>query len=132
MAQLFKFTVLYRKVDDENALDEFFMHTHLRLTEQLPNLRKTEVIRVTGKPGGQSRFVLSYSAYFSNYATFIRSFLSEPGLELMAALKQWEEARIISMFFGEVFEEDTAERLAREAEEETAASATDTTLTDPD
>jgi hypothetical protein len=55
---MFKFVTMYRKVDDELALESFFAETHLQLAEKLPGMVKSEVGRITGKPGGQSRFHL--------------------------------------------------------------------------
>ena len=55
---MFKFVCIYRQVDDVHVLDDFFNSTHLQLAEQLPGLVRTELNRVAGKPGGQSRFYL--------------------------------------------------------------------------
>lgn len=111
---LFKFTVLYRRVEDEDTLELFFSGTHLQLVEQLPGLVKTEVARVTGKPGGESRFHLSYSAYFANAQAFEMALLSEPGRQLMAALKPWADAKAITWFYAEAFEEAARERVVND------------------
>lgn len=103
---LFKFTTLYRRVDDEMALETFFSEIHLPLTEQLPGLLKTEVGRVRGKPGGESRFHMSYAAYFSDHESFAAALAGEAGLTLMAALKPWAEAKIITWFFADAYEEE--------------------------
>ena len=55
---MFKFVVIYYRVDDEAALEEFYSSTHLPLLEQLPGLRRLEVSRVTSQPFGRSRFHL--------------------------------------------------------------------------
>jgi uncharacterized protein (TIGR02118 family) len=103
---MFKFVTLYRKVDDEAQLEEFFSATHLPLAEKLPGLRKSEVSRVTGKPGGQSRFHLMYELYFDSADDFYyRVIPSEPGIQLMSALRPWSEARLIDWFFTDSFEE---------------------------
>ena len=103
---MFKFVTIYRRVDDEELLETFFAETHLRLAEQLPGLVKSEVSRVTGKPGGESRFHLMYELYFESGADFGSAILSEPGAQLVQALKAWADARIISWFFSESFEEE--------------------------
>lgn len=102
---MFKFVVLYYRVDDQNALEDFFSYTHLPLTEKLPGLIKTEVGRITGKPGGNSRFHLEYSAYFADENGFLQAMTSEPGRELMAALMTWADARLISWYYAESFSE---------------------------
>jgi uncharacterized protein (TIGR02118 family) len=102
---MFKFTTLYRRVDDESAVDTFFSQTHLPLAEQLQGLRKSEVGRIGGKPGGESRYYLMYELYFDSHEAYRKAMVSEVGLELMQALKPWDEARIITWFYAESFEE---------------------------
>ena len=103
---MFKFTTLYRQVDDPDAVDTFFSQTHLPLAEQLDGLHKSEVSRISGKPGGESRFYLMYELYFASEATYRRAMVSEIGLQLMEALKPWDEARIVTWFYAESFEEE--------------------------
>jgi uncharacterized protein (TIGR02118 family) len=114
---MFKFVTIYRQVDDEVQLEQFFSATHLPLAEQLPGLRKSEVSRVTGKPGGQSRFYLMYELYFDSADAFYDTLRSKPGMHLMAALRPWGEARLIDWFYADSFAEATAE-LPDVAEEE--------------
>ena len=64
---MFKFVTIYRRVDDDNALEMFFSSTHLPLAEQLPGLLKSEVSRISGKPGGPSRYHLMYELYFETH-----------------------------------------------------------------
>ncbi|MCI0395865.1 MAG: EthD family reductase [Chloroflexi bacterium] len=106
---MFKFVTIYRRVDDDMALESFFSSTHLPLAEQLPGLLRSEVSRVTGKPGGQSRFHLMYELYFESQDVFQQALFSEPGRELMKALAPWGEARIITWFYAESFEEEKEE-----------------------
>lgn len=102
---MFKFTTLYRQVDDEQKLEDFFAGTHLPLAEALPNLAKREISRITRKPGGQSRFYLMVELYFEDEATFAQAMTTETGVRLIQALEPWAEARLISWFFSESFEE---------------------------
>jgi uncharacterized protein (TIGR02118 family) len=103
---MFKFVTIYRKVDNEAQLEEFFSTTHLPLAEKLPGLRKSEVSRVTGKPGGQSRFHLMYELYFDADTDFHKALVTEPGIQLMAALRPWGEARLIDWFYADSFSEE--------------------------
>jgi uncharacterized protein (TIGR02118 family) len=105
---VFKFVTIYRRVDDETALEVFFSETHLPLAEQLPGLLKTEVSRVNGKPGGESRFYLMYELYFESESAYRQSLLSEPGVELVKALKPWGDERLITWFYAESWEEELA------------------------
>ena len=107
---MFKFVTIYRRVDDEDALEKFFSGTHLPLAEQLPGLLKSEVSRVLGKPGGESRFHLMYELYFESQATFFHALESEAGRQLMAALVEWDKARLITWFYSESWDEAAADR----------------------
>lgn len=107
---MFQFTTLYYKVDDEDTLEAFFSNTHLQLAEKLPGLVKSEVSRVVGQPGGDSRFHLSYSLYFATEESFYLSLATEHGIELMRALMPWFEAKLIIWFYAESFEEYVEKR----------------------
>ena len=103
---MFKFTTIYRQVDDPEKLEAFFSSTHLPLAEALPNLMKREISRVLRKPGGPSRFYLMFELYLADEADFQMALASETGLELVQALKPWADAKIITWYFSEAFEED--------------------------
>ncbi|MCP4422997.1 MAG: EthD family reductase [Chloroflexi bacterium] len=113
---MYKFTALYRQVDDPDAVDNFFSHVHLQLAEQLPGLVKSEVSRVLGKPGGSSRFYLSYELYFESRQAFDDAMKSQPGVQLMYNLTPWAEAHIVTWFYAESFEEDAGEEDGRDEE----------------
>jgi uncharacterized protein (TIGR02118 family) len=102
---MYKFVTIYRKVDDEAKLEEFFSGTHLLLAEALVGLRKREVSRVMRKPGGPSRYHLMLELYFEDEAAFQQAMVSETGVRLMQALTPWAEAKIITWFFAESFAE---------------------------
>lgn len=113
---MFKFTTIYRQVDDPDMLEKFFSETHLPLAEQLPGLLKSEVSRVSGKPGGQSRFHLAYELYFEAKGDFQQALESEPGQKLMTALMPWGDARLITWFYAEAFEEEVKANASQEEE----------------
>lgn len=102
---MFKLVTLYRRVDDELALEQFFSRTHLPLAEQLPGLLRSEVGRIRGKPGGDSRYHLMYELYFTSEEAFVQALMSEAGMALLAALQPWAEARLLTWFYGESFGE---------------------------
>jgi len=105
---MFKLVTIYRRVDDENALEEFFSQTHLPLAEQLPGLKKCEVSRVSGKPGGESRFHLMVELYFESRDVYQRALISDPGLALIQAITPWWKGKIIDWFYAESYEEEAA------------------------
>jgi len=102
---MFKLVTLYRRVDDEAKLEEFFANTHLQLAEQLPGLLKSELSRVSGTPDGNSRFHITYELYFDDVKAFEDSVTGEVGRELIAALRPWREAGIITWYYSEAWEE---------------------------
>jgi len=106
---MYKFVTIYRLVDDIDLLEEFFSTIHLQLAERLPGLQKREVSRVTHKPGGQaSRFHLMFELYFNSEKAFQEAMNSEVGAQLVQALMPWTEAKIITWYFAESFEEEIA------------------------
>lgn len=102
---MFKFTTLYRRVDDESTLEDFFSTTHLPLAESLPNLLKREVCRISHKPGGQSRFLLMFELYFESEEAYHEAMHTEEGVQLIQALIPWSEKKLITWFYSEAFEE---------------------------
>jgi uncharacterized protein (TIGR02118 family) len=115
---VFKFVTIYRRVDDEDALENFFSSTHLPLAEQLPGLQKSEVSRIVGKPGGDSRFHLMYELYFPSQDVLYKALGSEVGQELMSELKRWSDALLITWFYSQSWQEDTNQKILPSDEEE--------------
>lgn len=113
---MYKFTTLYRQVDDPDTLEHFFSHTHLPLAEKLPGLVKSEVSRVMGTPAGKSRFYLAYELYFASRAAFEDAMKSQPGVFLMINLTPWAEKRLVTWFYAEAFEEAAGLRPGDEEE----------------
>lgn len=113
---MYKFTTLYRKVDDLDAVDNFFSSTHLPLAELLPGLLKSEVSRIMGQPAGESRFYLGYELYFESRKAFEDAMKSRPGVHLMINLTPWAEKRLVTWFYAESFEEAVGEN-GRDEEE---------------
>lgn len=103
---MFKFVVIYYRVDDESALEEFFTNTHLPLVEATPGLRRLEISRVTTQPFGRSRFYLMVEAYFDSEAAMREGLVSQPGLAMMNALRPWSENKLIAWFYADAFSEE--------------------------
>lgn len=106
-----KFVVIYYRVDDEDALEDFFANTHRELLEQLPGLRRLEVSRVTAQPFGRSRFHLMVEAYFDSEAAMREGLVSQPGLAMMNALRPWSENKLIAWFYADSFGETKNEQI---------------------
>lgn len=106
---MYKFVTLYRRVEDDQSLEQFFNQTHLPLAEQLPGLMRREVSRISHKPGGESRFHLMFELYFLSQKSFEVAMATPTGIQLIEALMPWAEAKIITWFFADSFLEDMAE-----------------------
>lgn len=106
---MYKLTTLYRQVDNPDTLEQFFSTTHLPLAEQLPDLLKSEVSRINHKPGGQSRFTLMYELYFESEQALQAAFATAVGMQLIRALQPWADARIVTWFYADVYEESLHE-----------------------
>ena len=104
--QVYKFVTIYRRVDDEMMLEEFFSATHLPLAEQLPGLLRTGLTRIKSKPGGESRFHMQYELYFADETSYLSAFLSEPGMQLLSVLQPWAAQKLITWFAGECWDEE--------------------------
>lgn len=103
---MYKFVVIYRRVEDEGALENFFAHTHLPLTEGLVGVIKTEVSRIQGKPGGASRFHLMVESYFASPEAYQKAMASEDGKALILALMPWYEGKLLTWFYAQAFENE--------------------------
>ncbi|MCA9938601.1 MAG: EthD family reductase [Anaerolineales bacterium] len=103
---MYKLVTMYRRVDDEEALEAFFVQQHLPLAEQLPGLLRSEVCRIDGKPGGESRFHLTYALYFPSQEKLLMALASPAGISLLQALYPWLEARVISWYYGSAWGDD--------------------------
>jgi uncharacterized protein (TIGR02118 family) len=102
---VFKFTILYYRVDDQEKFESFFSSTNVPLAEQLPSIVKIEVDRIVGKPGGRSRFHLAYSLYFATQESFNLAISSEAGLNFLGALRPWSDAGLLVWYYADVTDE---------------------------
>ncbi len=102
---MFKLVLLYRRVDAPDKVDQAFASTHLPLAEQLPGLRRRAVSHILGKPGGESRYYLMLELLFESSDAYVAALASGPGQALLQAVLPWQEARIVTWFYGEMYEE---------------------------
>lgn len=61
-----KLIALYKKPADTAAFDNHYREVHTPLAKKMPGLRKLEVMRITGAPGGEAKFYLVAEMYFDN------------------------------------------------------------------
>jgi len=62
-----KLVVLYKKPADVKDFDDKYFNTHLPLASKIPGVKKAEIARVTGAPGGgESEYHLIAELYFDS------------------------------------------------------------------
>lgn len=61
-----KLIALYKKPNDTAAFDKHYFETHAPLAAKMPGLRKMEVAKCYGAPGGEPRFYLQAEMWFDN------------------------------------------------------------------
>jgi uncharacterized protein (TIGR02118 family) len=61
-----KLIALYRKPADVAAFEKHYMEIHAPLAKKMPGLRKMEISRCYGSPGGEPKFYMVAEMYFDN------------------------------------------------------------------
>jgi uncharacterized protein (TIGR02118 family) len=62
-----KLVVLYKKPADAKDFDDKYFNTHIPLANKIPGVKKIEIARVTGAPGGgESEYHLITEVYFDS------------------------------------------------------------------
>jgi len=61
-----KLVALYRHPSDPAAFDRHYEQTHLPLIRKMPGLRRLEVWRITGAPGGEAPYYLIAEMIFDD------------------------------------------------------------------
>ena len=74
-----KLVALYKKAADVAAFDKYYNETHAPLAKKMPGLRRMEVCRFTGSPGGEAKFYLMAEMYFDDKATMMAALGSPEG-----------------------------------------------------
>jgi uncharacterized protein (TIGR02118 family) len=59
-----KLVALYKKPDDVSAFETHYKEIHTPLAKKMPGLKKLEVCRFTGSPGGEPKFYMMAELYF--------------------------------------------------------------------
>jgi uncharacterized protein (TIGR02118 family) len=72
-----KLVALYKKSANVQDFDDQYFNTHIPLASKLPGLKKVEVARVTGTPGGESEYHLMAELYFDS-AEDLQAAMSSP------------------------------------------------------
>jgi len=96
-----KLVALYRKPADVARFEKHYQEIHTPLAKKMPGLRKLEVCRFTGSPGGEAKFHLMAEMYFDDAAA-MKSALSSPEGKAAGKDVMGFAGDIIHMMFADV------------------------------
>ena len=74
-----KLVALYKKPADVAAFEKHYTEIHTPLAKKMPGLRRMEVCRFTGSPGGDAKFHLMAEIYFDDKAAMLAALASPEG-----------------------------------------------------
>ena len=74
-----KLVALFKKPADVDAFEKHYTEIHTPLAQKMPGLRKLEVSRFTGSPGGEPKFYLMAEMYFEDKGAMFAALGSEEG-----------------------------------------------------
>ena len=74
-----KLVALYKKPTDMTAFEKHYSEIHTPLAKKMPGLRRMEVCRFTGSPGGEAKFHLMAEMYFDDKAAMMAALGSPEG-----------------------------------------------------
>ena len=77
-----KLVALYKKPADVDAFEKHYTEIHAPLAQKMPGLRKLEVSRFTGSPGGEPKFYLMAEMYFDDKGAMFAALSSDEGKEV--------------------------------------------------
>lgn len=74
-----KLVALYKKPADVAAFEKHYTEVHAPLAKKMPGLRRMEVCRFTGAPGGEPKFYLMAEMYFDDKSAMMMALGSPEG-----------------------------------------------------
>lgn len=74
-----KLIAIYKHPPDKGKFDAYYDNTHTPLARKLPGLRRLEVARCFGSPGGESRYHLVAEMYFDDKEAMFAALKSAEG-----------------------------------------------------
>ncbi len=74
-----KLVALYKKPADIEAFEKHYTEIHKPLASKMPGLKKIEVSRMFGSPGGEAKFHLMAELYFDNKEAMFAALQSDEG-----------------------------------------------------
>lgn len=98
-----KLIALYKQPEDKQAFDEHYQNVHTPITKKIPGLRKMEVTKIVGAPGGESKYYLLCEMYYDDHESLKQAMKTDEskasGKDLMSFA-----GNLVTMMIGEEVE----------------------------
>lgn len=98
-----KLIAMYKTPSDIEEFEKHYYEVHMPMIEKMPGLLKTEVSKILGMPGQDSKYYLMAEMYFENMDELNESMASPEGKAAGKDLISFAKDYVI-MMFGEVKE----------------------------
>ncbi len=95
-----KIIAVYRTPRNPSEFDSYYTRVHTPLVKKMPGLRRLEVTKITGTPGGASDLYQIAELYFNDAVARETALASSEGKAVVADLPKFAEG-IVSIYFGE-------------------------------
>jgi len=96
-----KLVALYKKPADVEAFEKHYTEIHAPLARKMPGLRKLEISRMTGSPGGPPKYYLMAELYFEDQAALMAGLGSDEGKAAAKDVMSFA-GDIVTMMFADV------------------------------
>src|SRR3972149_3386192 len=96
-----KLVAMYKKPADVAAFESHYKEIHAPLAKKMPGLKKLEVCRFTGSPGGEPKFYMMAELYFDTKEAMMSALGSPEGKAAAKDVLSFA-GDLIHMMFAEV------------------------------
>ena len=98
-----KLIAMYKTPSDIEEFEKHYYEAHMPMIEKMPGLLRTEVSKISGMPGQESKYYLMAEMYFENMDKLNESMASPEGKAAGKDLMSFAKDYVV-MMFGEVKE----------------------------
>jgi uncharacterized protein (TIGR02118 family) len=102
---MYKFAIFFKKPLTNTSRFDNNYNDFLALIERMPDIKRRQVVHITGSPLGNSPFYRVLEVYFEDRPQMEAALNSPAGQEAGAELTRNFPANSFDMVFGEVYEE---------------------------
>jgi len=118
---MIKFMVMFRQPDNAERFENIYQD-FLALVERIPNIRRRQVVHVTGSPGGAPEYYRILEIYFDSLEIQNEALMSDAGQEAGAELYRLPKDSF-ELLYADVYEEEGGSTPAAEATDALADDA---------